>query len=575
MKKFFQKIGGFFCAIGRWFKNHMPTRRRIIQLYAALLTNANIKGFVTGRIYTGPTKNFCVPGLNCYSCPGAIGACPLGALQNALATSGVRTPIFMIGILALIGILLGRTVCGFLCPLGFCQDLAYKVKTPKLKKSRVTRVLSYFKYVLLVVLVILIPLVFSADNLPVPGFCKYICPAGTLGGAVSLLAHPDNANLYDMLGALFTWKFALLVVFIVGSIFIYRFFCRFFCPLGAIYGFFNKIALLGVKLDKNKCTNCGLCTAHCKMDIRKVGDHECINCGECISVCPAKAISWKGSSLFVRPNETEIDPPKVPLGSMLQPAADGAPQGGIPANAVASENVAAVKTAQNAAPAAPVEAQAPAEAAAVAAPRPFISPKAARILKTVVYVLMTAVLIGALVYYNFFDAYAAQSVGSEVGDAGPDFTVTRMNGEEFTLSETVGEEGEGKAIILNFWYTACGPCVEELPTLLDFAAEHADTAVFMALRATWEQASVPDLAGYLENMGWDAQYFAEDKVQLDENGEERGDVFDLYGGREAYPVTVIIDPDGTIAYSRTGKLGSSPEEIYAELQGALDEIFAE
>ena len=572
MKKFFQKIGGFFCAIGRWFKNHMPTRRRIIQLYAALLTNANIKGFVTGRIYTGPTKNFCVPGLNCYSCPGAIGACPLGALQNALATSGVRTPIFMIGILALIGILLGRTVCGFLCPLGFCQDLAYKIKTPKLKKSRVTRVLSYFKYVLLVVLVILIPLVFSADNLPVPGFCKYICPAGTLGGAVSLLPHPDNANLYDMLGALFTWKFALLVVFIVGSIFIYRFFCRFFCPLGAIYGFFNKLALLGVKLDKNKCTNCGLCTAHCKMDIRKVGDHECINCGECISVCPAKAISWKGSSLFVRPNETEIDPPKVPLGSMLQPAADGAPQGGIPANAVASENVTAVKSAQ---PVSPVEAQTSAEAAAVAAPRPFISPKAARILKTVVYVLMTAVLIGALVYYNFFDAYAAQSVGSEVGDAGPDFTVTRMNGEEFTLSEAVGEEGEGKAIILNFWYTACGPCVEELPTLLDFAAEHADTAVFMALRATWEQASVPDLAGYLENMGWDAQNFAEDKVQLDENGEERGDVFDLYGGREAYPVTVIIDPDGTIAYSRTGKLGSSPEEIYAELQGALDEIFAE
>ena len=572
MKKFFQKIGGFFCAIGRWFKNHMPTRRRIIQLYAALLTNANIKGFVTGRIYTGPTKNFCVPGLNCYSCPGAIGACPLGALQNALATSGVRTPIFMLGILALLGILLGRTVCGFLCPLGFCQDLAYKIKTPKLKKSRVTRVLSYFKYVLLVVLVILIPLVFSADNLPVPGFCKYICPAGTLGGAVSLLAHPDNANLYDMLGALFTWKFALLVVFIVGSIFIYRFFCRFFCPLGAIYGFFNKIALLGVKLDKNKCTNCGLCTAHCKMDIRKVGDHECINCGECISVCPTKAISWKGSSLFVRPNETEIDPPKVPLGSMLQPAADGAPQGGMPANAVASENVAAVKSAQ---PAAPVEMQASAETAAVAAPRPFISPKAARILKTVVYVLMTAVLIGALVYYNFFDAYAAQSVGSEVGDAGPDFTVTRMNGEEFTLSEAVGEEGEGKAIILNFWYTACGPCVEELPTLLDFAAEHADTAVFMALRATWEQASVPDLNAYLENMGWDAQYFAEDKVQLDENGEERGDVFDLYGGREAYPVTVIIDPDGTIAYSRTGKLGSSREEIFSVLQAELDAIFAE
>ena len=90
------------------------------------------------------------------------------------------------------------------------------------------------------------------------------------------------------------------------SIFCFRAFCRFLCPLGALYGFFNKIALLGVKLDKNKCTDCGLCVEVCKMDVNKVGDHECIQCGKCIAVCPSKAISWKGAKLFVRHNDADM-----------------------------------------------------------------------------------------------------------------------------------------------------------------------------------------------------------------------------------------------------------------------------
>ena len=86
-------------------------------------------------------------------------------------------------------------------------------------------------------------------------------------------------------------------------------------------GFFCRIALLGVKLDKTKCTDCGMCITACKMDIKSVGDHECIHCGKCISVCPTKAISWKGSKLFVRANN--IDAPTTsenikPLSSMLK-----------------------------------------------------------------------------------------------------------------------------------------------------------------------------------------------------------------------------------------------------------------
>ena len=137
-----------------WFKAHMPTKRKLIQLYAALLFNANLKGFITGDIYKGPVKNTCSPGLGCYSCPGAVGACPLGALQNALSSSGKTAPYYVFGIIMLYGLMFGRWICGFLCPFGLIQELIHKIPTPKLKKSKVTRVLSYFKYVILVFFVV-------------------------------------------------------------------------------------------------------------------------------------------------------------------------------------------------------------------------------------------------------------------------------------------------------------------------------------------------------------------------------------------------------------------------------------
>lgn len=312
---------GVFGKVKDWFVRHKPSKRKLIQLYAALLTNANIKGFVSGNIFKGKTKNVCVPGLNCYSCPGAVGACPLGSLQNALASSGTTVPYYIIGILALFGITLARTVCGYLCPIGFGQELLYKIKTPKLKKSKATRVLSYLKYVILAVLVVALPIMFGLAGTAVPAFCKYICPAGTFEGGIALLMNPENEGFFDMLGSLFTWKFCLLVGIIVACIFIFRAFCRFLCPLGAIYGFFNKFALIGVRVDMSKCTDCGLCTSFCKMDIKRVGDHECINCGECVAVCPTKAISWKGSQIFVKgANSAAVATADAGAGDMQSPA---------------------------------------------------------------------------------------------------------------------------------------------------------------------------------------------------------------------------------------------------------------
>lgn len=267
-------------------------KRRLIQLCAALLYNLNLKGFGHGTIYTGRSKGMCVPGLNCYSCPGAVGSCPLGTLQNALSAMDRKLPFYILGILLLFGVTLGRMVCGFLCPFGLIQDLLYKIPVPKIRKNKLTRLLSGLKYVILAVFVILLPILFMRrSGLPVPAFCKYICPAGTLEGGIPLLAL--DPSLRSLAGALFQWKVFVLAVILISACFLYRSFCRFLCPLGAIYSLFAPVALLGVTIDRETCTDCGRCVRSCKMDVRQVGDRECIQCGECMKECNVNSIHWK------------------------------------------------------------------------------------------------------------------------------------------------------------------------------------------------------------------------------------------------------------------------------------------
>ena len=281
-------------------RRHGPTTRRLIQVYTALLYNAHLKGFAEGEIYTGPLKSLCVPGLNCYSCPGAVAACPLGALQNAVAASADRPAFYVVGLLLLFGLLLGRVVCGFLCPFGLLQELLHKIPTKKIQKSPLTRKLSRVKYAVLAVFVLAIPAWFALRRLPLPGFCKFICPAGTLEGAVLLLLHPDNGALRGLAGGLFWWKFFLLILILSACVFLFRAFCRFLCPLGALYGLFSRLALLGVKVDPARCTDCGACLRLCPTDIRAVGDSECVHCGQCIDRCPAKAISFRAGKIVLR-----------------------------------------------------------------------------------------------------------------------------------------------------------------------------------------------------------------------------------------------------------------------------------
>ena len=569
----------FFTNVKDWFIAHKPTKRRLIQLYAALLTNANLTGFATGKIYTGDTKKMCVPGLNCYSCPGAVGACPMGALQDSLANSGRSAPSYIFGILILFGLLLGRVICGFLCPFGLIQELLYKVRTPKLRKSRFTRIFSYFKYVLLVI-VIAIPLIFAG----IPSFCKYVCPAGTLEGAISLLANPANANLFEMLGALFSWKFCILVAVIVLSIFIYRFFCRFICPLGAIYSLFCGFSLLGVKLDKNKCIDCGLCIQGCKMDIKHVGDHECIQCGECIPVCPVQAISWKGSQIFVK-NTSPLAQPVVEGGEKValleiaktnarltvtepdqnSPVANASDTEGAEIQDGAVKEVAAkeapqetevtseVKTAENAEIAVSEgeggKTKATSGGKLAAVKTAFKSPRF--VVEFVAWVVALALLLAAFLAYGLRGRKDVMVYGE--GDKCPLFELevydTASGATQFSTLAS-----RGKVTVINYWYTLCDPCKEELPEF-ERVYEDYNGEINMVVIHSWSALvdGTEGVQSFLDTekdangrvWGTYELTFAQDTEELD--------TYAQFGGNNEYPRTIVVNADGVISTIVTGK----------------------
>lgn len=268
--------------------------RHRFQVLWALLTNSYLIGFAQGKIYKGKLKNLCVPGMNCYSCPGAVGSCPIGSLQAVIGSWNFKFAFYVVGFLVFVGALVGRLVCGWLCPFGLIQDLLYKIPFPKkIKTFCGDKLLRKLKYVILLVFVILLPL-FLVDIMGqgAPYFCKLLCPVGTLEGGIPLVLM--NKSMQSALGWLYAWKNVLLAVTIILSMIIYRPFCKYICPLGAIYSVFNPISMFQYRVDKQKCTHCGACARTCKMQVnpeQNVNHPECIRCGQCKKICPAKAIS--------------------------------------------------------------------------------------------------------------------------------------------------------------------------------------------------------------------------------------------------------------------------------------------
>lgn len=267
--------------------------RHKVQILWAFLTNSYLAGFAKGRIYQGSLKNLCVPGLNCYSCPGALGSCPVGAMQAVIGSWNFKLAFYVAGFLMFVGALAGRFVCGWLCPFGLIQDLLHKIPFPKkISTFPGDKLLRKLKYVIFLVFVILLPM-FVVDILGqgAPYFCKLICPAGTLEGGLPLVLL--NQGMRKAVGWLYAWKNLLLAVILVLSVILYRPFCKYLCPLGAVYSFFHPIAVFRYQVDRELCTHCGACAKVCGMQVDPVknpNDPECIRCGQCKKVCPTGAL---------------------------------------------------------------------------------------------------------------------------------------------------------------------------------------------------------------------------------------------------------------------------------------------
>jgi polyferredoxin len=267
--------------------------RTLYQSVFFLIQNPFIGNFFRGRIHRGESKKLCTPGLNCYSCPAAMTSCPIGALQLFCAGVKFSVTLFVTGFLLTVGVFFGRYICGYVCPMGFLQDLLYKIKSPKLMLRTFFKYAKYVKYIILVLFVIVLPCLIRHElsGLGEPWFCKYICPAGTIFGAAPLLA--VNEFMRSLLGWQFVLKATVAVLIIAGSVFVFRIFCRVLCPLGAIYALFNRFSVFRMSCDREKCVGCGKCGEACNIGINPVetpNSPECVRCRGCVGSCGVKAL---------------------------------------------------------------------------------------------------------------------------------------------------------------------------------------------------------------------------------------------------------------------------------------------
>ena len=308
------------------FKFMYGAPRFIMQLVSLLLLN----GLLLAELYPNLTLQrypLPLPVLLSINAPTNLAYGSLDVIQVALASP--IAPWVALASVFIIGALLGRAFCGWVCPMGFIQDMVTAEKgTLGQVDVRVHESGKRFKYfVLAIALLVSVSLAISlwlgigdeykrslsifGDGLLIP-----LAPEGTLFSTIprallylevnvapTFLAKLSVNQLWEWIRSVPVLIYAeliILLVFFYGAYKVPRFWCRYLCPVGAKMAPFQKYSLLGMKRDPVKCSKCPHCEAACPMQIRilslpweKFNDPECILCGECADACPNNSLSYK------------------------------------------------------------------------------------------------------------------------------------------------------------------------------------------------------------------------------------------------------------------------------------------
>ncbi len=254
----------------------MKLKRLWIQIGSAIVLNS---------YFLAPwLKGFPCPALNCYACPLAITACPIGSLQFFWGQLHI-IPFYVLGVTILAALALGRGWCGWVCPFGLVQDLLARIRGNRIIRH-IPAWAGAIKYVMLFGVA-----GFGAWYLGEPVFCK-LCPAGSLEAGIPQVLLDER--LQQQIGPFYFAKLGLLAVVLLASVYVSRFFCQVICPLGALFSLFNKLALFQIKLDDSACKSCGVCAKRfCPVGLKaetEANNTACIKCGEC-QKCPTEAVT--------------------------------------------------------------------------------------------------------------------------------------------------------------------------------------------------------------------------------------------------------------------------------------------
>ncbi len=215
--------------------------------------------------------------------PSVHAICPLGGLENLWAWvagranlqklfSGTMTLFFFTVAFALV---FGRAFCGVLCPFGFLQELTGKItKNKYIVPEKADRIMRFGKYIMLGIIT----------------FMAWITATIWISPYDPWTAFAHIWSRKEMFAENGT-GFIILIIVIALSVFIDRFFCKYLCPAGALYGIISKIS--PAKIKRTSCSGCQKCTKSCPMGINvaeadTINSAECIACGQCLTACPSK-----------------------------------------------------------------------------------------------------------------------------------------------------------------------------------------------------------------------------------------------------------------------------------------------